>query len=225
MRPFVTANFAITADGRISTRNQTPADFSSKRDKRWLVEIRATCDAVMASVKTVTSDNMTMGLPAEELRAQRVAAGRPAYPVRVLLTNRGEIDPNLRVFTKSFSPIVIFSTTRMPLPIREALAGKAILHLDKSDHVDLVEMMLTLRKEHGVKRLVCEGGAQAFRSLLEADLVDELHVTICPRVFGGVKAPTITGLAGAYLPSSKKLKLRDMEVHDGECFLRYKVLR
>src|SRR4029453_13916669 len=171
------------------------------------------------SVKTVTSDNMTMGLPAEELRAQRVAAGRPAYPVRVLLTNRGRLNPNLRVFTKSFSPIVIFSTTRMPLPIREALTGKAILHLDKSDHVDLVEMMLTLRKEHGVKRLVCEGGAEVFRSLLEADLVDELHVTVCPRVFGGVKAPTITGLSGAYLPSSKKLKLRDMEVHDGECFL------
>lgn len=225
LRPFVTANFAITADGRISTRNQTPADFSSKRDKRRLVEIRAGCDAVLASTKTVASDNMTMGLPDEALRAARVAVGRPAYPVRVLLTNSGEIDPDLRIFTKSFSPIVIFSTERMPLHVRQALAGKAILHLDKSNHVDLAGMLLSLRKDHAVKRLVCEGGAQVFRSLLEAGLVDEFHVTICPRIFGGLKAPTITGLAGAYLPASKKLKLRDMEVHDGECFLRYRVLR
>jgi len=224
-RPFVTANFAITADGRISTRNQTPADFSSKRDKRRLVEIRATCDAVLASVKTVAADNMTMGLPSEELRAERVAAGRAPYPVRVLLTNRGEIDPALRVFTKTFSPIVIFSTEQMPQHVREALDGKAILHLHPSDHVDLGGMLRTLRKEHGVKRLVCEGGAQVFRALLQAGLVDEVHVTICPRIFGGLEAPTITGLAGEYLPASEKLKLSDMEVHEGECFLRYSVRR
>lgn len=225
LRPFVTANFAITADGRISTRNQTPADFSSKRDKRRLVEIRAACDAVLASVKTVASDNMTMGLPDEGLRAARVAAGRAAYPLRVLLTNRGEFDPNLRVFTKSFSPIIIFSTQRMPVHVRRALEGKVILHLDRSERVDLAGMLRTLRKEHGVKRLVCEGGAQVFGALLEAQLIDEFHLTICPRVFGGLKAPTITGVAGAYLPASVKLKLRSMEERDGECFLRYKVLR
>jgi len=46
-RPFVTANFALTWDGRISTRRGTPSDFSSKKDKHRLVEIRAQCDAVL----------------------------------------------------------------------------------------------------------------------------------------------------------------------------------
>jgi riboflavin-specific deaminase-like protein len=223
--PYVTTNFAITADGRISTRNHTPADFSSKRDKRRLVEIRATCDAVLASAKTVAADNMTMGLPAEELRAKRVAAGRPPYPVRVILTNRGELDPGLRVFTKTFSPIVIFSTRRMPQSVREALVGKAIVHLDDSESVDLAGMLRALRAEHGVERLVCEGGAQVFRSLLEAGLIHEIHVTICPRIFGGRGAPTLTGVAGDFLPSSVKLELLDMDMHDSECFLRYKVVR
>ena len=221
--PFVTANFAITADGRISTRNHTPANFSSKRDKRRLVEIRSECDAVMASAKTIAADNMTMGLPAEELRAARVEKGMAPYPTRVLLTNSGRISPDLRLFTKDFSPIVIFSTEQMPAEVRRALAPKATLHLHAAKQVNLREMLRTLRREHGVKRLVCEGGAQIFRALLETDLVAELNLTITPRIFGGRKAPTLSGLAGEYLPAGTHLKLRDFSPVEGECFLRYTV--
>lgn len=222
-RPFVTANFALTWDGRISTRNHTPADFSSPHDKRRLVEIRARCDAVLASAKTIAADNMSMGLPDPALRAARVARGRAAYPLRVLLTNSGRIDPALRIFEKDFSRIVIFSTTRMPARVRAALAPRADLWLHDSAAVNLSAMLATLRRDYGVKRLVCEGGGQIFRALLEAELVDELHVTLCPRVFGGAGAPTLTGLAGAFLPGSIPLTLRDMKVIGGECFLRYLV--
>jgi 2,5-diamino-6-(ribosylamino)-4(3H)-pyrimidinone 5'-phosphate reductase len=222
-RPFVAANFAITADGRISTRNHTPANFSSKRDKRRLVEIRAKCDAVLASAKTIAADNMTMGLPAEELRAARVKKGMAPYPTRVLLTNSGRISPDLRLFTKDFSPIVIFSTEQMPARVRELLAAKATLHLHPGKQVDLREMLRILRKQHGVKRLVCEGGAQILRALLEAELVDELNLTITPRFFGGTGAPTLTGLAGKYLAASTRLNLREFSPVEGECFLRYTV--
>jgi 2,5-diamino-6-(ribosylamino)-4(3H)-pyrimidinone 5'-phosphate reductase len=222
-RPFVTANFAITVDGRISTRNLTPANFSSKRDKRRLVEIRAKCDAVMASAKTIAADNMTIGLPAEELRAARVEKGMAPYPTRVLLTNSGRISPELRLFTKDFSPIVIFSTEQMPSKVREALAEKAALHLHGGEQVNLIEMMRTLRNQHDVKRLVCEGGAQIFRALLEAELIDELNLTITPRIFGGKAAPTLTGLAGKHLAAGTRLKLREFSPIEGECFLRYTV--
>ncbi len=221
-RPFVTANFAITADGRISTRNATPADFSSPRDKRRLLEIRAACDAVLAGMKTIATDQMTMGLPADDLRAIREAKGMPAYPTRVLLSASGRIDPALRVFTRDFSPIIVFSTTRMPRRVREALAGKTTLHLHERA-VDLAAMLRTLRREHAVKRLVCEGGPRVFRALLVADLIDELHLTISPRIFGGTKAPTLTGIAGDFLPRSTTLTLREMRVIDGECFLRYRI--
>ena len=222
-RPFVTANFALTWDGRISTRRGTPSDFSSKRDKRRLVEIRARCDAVLVSAKTVAADNMTMGLPDATLRAVRIARGQREYPLRVLLTNSGRIDPAARIFTKTFSPIVIFSTTRMPARTRAALAAQADVWLHESASVNLAAMLATLRTDYGVRRLVCEGGAQIFRALLAAGLMDELHVTLCPRIFGGAKAPTLTGVAGAFLPASVPLTLRKMEVIDGECFLRYRL--
>lgn len=221
-RPFVTANFAITADGRISTRNQTPADFSSPRDKHRLLEIRATCDAVLAGVTTIATDNMTMGLPDEGLRAAREKKGLPPYPLRVLVSASGRIDPELKVFSRDFSPIVVFSTTRMSRAVQMSLLCHADLYLSQGT-VDLAWMMQVLRRELGVKRLVCEGGARVFRALLEAGLVDELHVTVCPRVFGGAKAPTLTGIAGGFLPRSASLELREMDVIDDECFLRYRV--
>jgi riboflavin-specific deaminase-like protein len=220
-RPFITANFAITADGRISTRKLTPSDFSSPRDKRRLLEIRAECDAVLASAKTIAADHMTMGLPAEDLRTARATRKKPPYPLRVLISNRGRIDSQLRVFQKDFSPIVIFSTEQMPAANRRALAARAALHLSPGKVVDLPEMMHLLRRKYGVRRLVCEGGAQVFRSLLEADLIDELYLTLCPRIFGGVKAPTLSGVAASFLPRSTRLRLKSMTVVDGECFLRY----
>lgn len=222
-RPFVTANFALTWDARISTRQGTSSDFSSPRDKRRLVEIRAGCDAVLASAKTVANDNMTMGLPGAALRAARVRRGQSEYPVRVLLTNSGRIDPALRLFEKSFSPIVIFSTTRMPARIRGALANRADVWLHDSAAVNLAAMLATLRADYGVKRLVCEGGAQIFRALLTAGLIDEVHLTLAPRVFGGRDAPTLTGIAGDFLLRSTHLRLRSVEAIDGECFLRYRV--
>lgn len=224
-RPFTSVNFAITWDGRISTRNHTPSDFSSKRDKHRLLEIRSTGDAVLVSVATVAADRMTMGMPDQALRAERLERGQSEYPLRVLLTNSGQIDPTLPVFEKTFSPIVIFSTTRMPLPVREALAGKAHLHLTESATVSLPEMMRTLRQQYAVQKLVCEGGGQVFLSLLAEDLVDQIHLTLCPRVFGGAQAPTLTGVADEFLPRSIRCELAQMEVSDGECFLRYLVKR
>lgn len=224
-RPFVTANFALSWDGRVSTRKLTPSDFSSPADKHRLLEIRAEADAVLVGARTVATDTMTMGLPVETLREQRVARGQSAYPLRILLTNSGRLNPQLRVFEADFSPLHVFSTTRMPKPTREALGAKAILHLEPGRRVNTPAMLSLLRNELGVRHLLCEGGPTVLRSLLEADLVDALHLTLCPRIFGGLRAPTLTGVAGQFLPKSTQLQLEDFEVLGEECFLRYRVQR
>src|SRR5215210_6207419 len=157
-RPRVIVNFAMTWDGKISTRNKTRSDFSSKRDKHRLLEIRALGDAVLVGKNTVEKENMSIGLPDAVLREERVRRGKSAYPIRVIVTNSGRLDPAMPVFAKTFSPVLIYSTKRMAKRTRAALGKSASIHISKSANVDLLEMLQHLRREHGVKCLVCEGG-------------------------------------------------------------------
>jgi riboflavin-specific deaminase-like protein len=220
----VAVNFAMTWDARVSTRAGTPSDFSSPYDKRRLLEIRASGDAVLVGRKTIEVDRMQMGLPDEALRAARVARGQTAYPLRVVASRSGAINPALRIFESDFSPVVIFSSNQMPVATQAVLEGKAALHLARNEEVNLRGMLETLAEQYQVRRLVCEGGPTLFRSLLEADLVDEINLTFCPLIFGGISAPTITGIAGTFLPATRECRLEAMDVVGEECFARYTVV-
>jgi 2,5-diamino-6-(ribosylamino)-4(3H)-pyrimidinone 5'-phosphate reductase len=224
-RPFVTANFALTADGRTTTRKFTPSDFSTPRDKHRLLEIRATCDAILVGGRTLAADQMSMGLPDAALRAGREKAGKSPYPLRVIVSNRGRLSPEWKVFSADLPPPIVFTTRQMPTRTISALTGRCDLYLHLSEAVNLAAALATLREDYGVKRLVCEGGGTLLRALLELDLVDELHATLCPQVFGGKGAPTLTGVAGAFLPKAVELRLAEMAVEGAECFTRWKVRR
>jgi riboflavin-specific deaminase-like protein len=222
-RPHVIANFAITADGKVSTRQFTPTGFTRPADKRRLLDIRARGDALLVGAGTVAADSMTMRLPAEDLRAGREAQGRPAEPLRVMISNRGNLDPGGKVFREGGAPRVVFSTGRMPEKTRARLAPLADLWLFESGTIDLPAALQILRAEYRVRTLVCEGGPTLFRSLLEIEAVDELHLTWAGLVFGGAKAPTLTGLPGNFLPRIVRARLTAMESGDGECYLTYRL--
>src|SRR3989442_1573334 len=89
--------------------------------------------------------------------------------------------------------------------------------------VDLVTMLETLRSKYNVRTLACEGGPTLFRALLERDLIDQLNLTIAPYMFGGAKAPTLTGLSTEFLPASVHCSLTDMRTVGDECFLTYRI--
>ena len=222
--PEVAVNFALTWDGRVSTRNRTRSDFSSPRDKHRLLEIRASGDALLVGRTTLETEQMRMGVPDAALQAARVARGQSPEPLRVVVSGLGQIDPNAPLFQTSGAPIHLFSTTQMPEATRVALEGKAALHLGAGERVDLQAMLLTLRSDYGVRRVVCEGGPTLLRALLEANLVEELNITFCPRIFGGTDAPMLSGGPGAFLPAAIECKLETMETVGDECFARYRVL-
>ncbi|PYL24046.1 MAG: hypothetical protein DMF37_08365 [Verrucomicrobia bacterium] len=52
-RPFVTATFAMTVDGKVTTRNFAPVDFTSHEDKLHLFRQRALADAVLIGHSTL----------------------------------------------------------------------------------------------------------------------------------------------------------------------------
>jgi riboflavin-specific deaminase-like protein len=216
----------MTVDGKITTRDFTPVDFTSPEDKQHLFRQRALADAVMIGHSTLKRDNVRLGVP-EDLRQARIKRGQTAAPLRVIVSNTGKIDSQLRIFQADpakAGPILIFSTKRMPRDVRTALREKkATPHLSDTKDVDLGEMLRILRRDYKVRRIACEGGPILFRSLLELGLVDELNLTIAPYLFGGADAPTLTGLSKGFLPASVHCVMTDMRVVGDECFLTYRI--
>src|SRR5437879_9486253 len=153
-RPFVSATFAMTVDGKITTRKFAPVDFTSREDKAHLFRQRARADAVLIGHSTLKRDNVRLGLPAE-LHEERIARGQTSSPIRVIISNEGKIDNRLKIFQSDISPIVIFSTRRMPRKFQDALREKAVLHLSNSEDVNLDEMLRTLRRQYNVRTLAC----------------------------------------------------------------------
>lgn len=223
-RPKVSVNFAITADGKVSTRKKTPSGFTSENDKRRFREIRSEADAVMVGVGTLNADNMSMTVSDPARQRARKKRGQPPQPLRVIVSTSGRIAPKAKVFAQPGAPIVIFSTQAMPERVRSWLAAKADVWLFEKA-VDLAEMMRILRADYKIRSVICEGGPTLFRSLLEADLVDTLHLTWAPVVFGGREASTLTGLPGEFLPHLVRFQLSSQEVLGTECFLTYRVKR
>ena len=221
-RPFVIATFAMTADGKVTTKNFTPVDFTSREDKLHLFRQRALADAVLIGHTSLKRDNVRLGLSVE-LQEARTRRGQSRCPLRVIVSNEGRIDNRLKIFQSDISEIIIFSTKRMPRKYQEALKRKAMLQLSDAKRVDLVTMLETLRSKYNVRTLACEGGPTLFRALLERDLIDQLNLTIAPYMFGGAKAPTLTGLSKEFLPASVHCSLTDMRTVGDECFLTYRI--
>src|SRR4051794_15244764 len=225
-RPFVAVTFAMTVDGKITTKNFSPVDFTSREDKTHLFRQRALGDAVLIGHSTLKHDNVRLGLPDPKMREERVARGQSPCPIRVIVSNEGRIDVSLKIFhadPAKAGGIVIFSTLRMPARHQNALREKATLHLSDASEVDLAWMLRQLRHEYGVRSVACEGGATLFRALLEQDLVDQLNLTIAPYLFGGANAPTLTGVNKDFLPRKTQCSLTDMRVVGEECFLTYRI--
>ncbi len=213
----------MTVDGKITTRGFTGVDFTSRADKQFLFQQRALADAVIVGHSTLKKDNVKLGV-SEDLRAARIKRGQTTAPLRVIVSNEGKIDTQLKIFQSEVSPIHIFTTRRMPREVRAALLEKKVrLHLSETKDVDLAEMLRILRRDHKVRRVACEGGPILFRSMLELGLIDELNLTIAPYLFGGADAPTLTGLSKEFLPKSVHCVMKTMRLVGDECFLTYRI--
>src|SRR5436190_8896275 len=141
-RPFVIATFAMTADGKATTKNFVPVDFTSREDKLHLFRQRGLADAVLLGHTSLERDNVRLGLPAE-LQELRIKRSQSRSPLRVIVSNKGRIDDRLKIFQSDISPVIIFSTKRMPPKSQEALRKKAILHLTGAREIDLAAMLKT----------------------------------------------------------------------------------
>lgn len=224
-RPFVFLNVATTADGKLAPAHRRFVPFSSRRDQVLLHELRTRADAVMAGARTVDSVAVTMGPGAKRYRDQRIQNGLAEYNLRVIVSGEGTINPRAEIFRHTFSPIIVLTTGRARLSQRRRLqALGAVVHTCGERAIDFSSALRWLRREWNVQRLLCEGGGEINAALLRAGLVDEIYLTLCPKIFGGRNAPTLAdGLGIQKLHDAASLKLKSSRRFGDELFLAYEV--
>jgi 2,5-diamino-6-(ribosylamino)-4(3H)-pyrimidinone 5'-phosphate reductase len=207
--PFVFVNMAMTADGKIATASRAVHSFGSKRDLAHLYGLRATADAVVCGARTVEISQGILGTGGEKFRKLRLKHGLAEYNLRVIVSGSGSIDPQAEIFKKRFSPVIVLTTERASatkLAQLRALADE--VKIGGGTEINFPAALRWLRAKWGVKRLLCEGGGELNDALFRAGLVDEINLTICPKIFGGRSAPTIAeGLGFQRLTDAAKFEL------------------
>jgi len=223
-RPFIFINMAMTADGKIATANRKISSFGSERDKRHLLKLRATADAVMAGARTIDLNPVNLGPGGPGYRKLRQKRGLAEYNLRVIVTRSGSVNPQAEIFKHRFSPIIILTTDSAGVKRLTNLRRVADeVHLCGKQEIDFVKALQWLRAKWGVRRLLCEGGGQLNEALFRAGLVDELCLTVCPLVFGGREAPTIAdGQGASILAEATMMELKSARRYGNEMFLVYR---
>lgn len=217
---------AMTADGKIATANRAISSFSSPRDHEQLLALRATADAVMAGARTVDLNPINLGPGPSRFRRQRIKRGLTEFNLRVIVSGAGTINPRAEIFRHRFSPVLVLTTARISrarMRRLERLADE--VRICGRGEINFRSALRWLRARWGVRRLLCEGGGELNQALFRAGLVDELHLTVCPKILGGRRAPTIAdGVGGARLADACQLKLHSARSVGEEIFLVYKRL-
>ncbi|MFO1512474.1 MAG: dihydrofolate reductase family protein [Verrucomicrobiota bacterium] len=220
-RPFVLVNMAMTADGKIATTNRAVSSFGSRRDHDNLLALRATAEAVMCGARTADLNNINLGPGPAKFRRQRRNHGLAEYNLRIVVSGSGSINPRAEIFRHRFSPIILLTTQRIPDSSRQRLqALGATVKICGAREINFHTALRWLHQRWGVKRLVCEGGGELNDALFRHGLVDELHLTICPKILGGRTAPTIAdGLGFPHLANAAPFTLKSSRRIGDEMFL------
>ncbi|HOW68759.1 MAG TPA: RibD family protein [Candidatus Paceibacterota bacterium] len=223
-RPFVLLNMAMTADGKIAAANRDLGSFGSDLDQQHLLELRSTADAIMAGARTVDLNPVQLGPGPLRFRRLRLRQGLREYPLRIVVSGSGSLNPQAEIFRHRYSPILVLTTAR----IRPADAARLREVADEvricgRERIDFLETLRWLRQARGVRRLLVEGGGELNATLFRANLIDELHLTVCPVIFGGTQAPTLAdGRGFARLNQAVSLKRMSMRRRGAEVFLIFR---
>jgi riboflavin biosynthesis pyrimidine reductase len=220
-RPYVIANFIASADGKAAADGRT-APLGSPGDRAVFHLLRTEVDAVLAGTRTMFVENYGPLAKNASLSEVRVRAGRQPQPLGVVISRSGTIPFEIPLFASPDSRVAVYAPPGTDVP---DTAAEVTLHeLDAGDG-GLTAVMSSLRAEHGVRSLLCEGGPSLFSALLLDDLVDELFLTLAPKLAGGEPSggEALRILAGGELEPPVELELLAVLAAGSSLFLRYGV--
>jgi riboflavin biosynthesis pyrimidine reductase len=202
-RPFVVANFVSTLDGVVSYEIKGQAGGSTisgcdTADGFIMGLLRASADAIIVGARIVQAANPeSLWIPGDsypeathlytEYRLN--VLHKPEYPHLVIVTASGRLELERAIFrTPGVHAVVITTSAGMGALAKagaERLPSVQLHAIDaKCGTISPSAILQFLYVELGVKRLLHEGGPTLFGQFLAAEAVDELFLTLSPKIAG-----------------------------------------
>lgn len=221
----VMINGAMTVDGKIATASGD-SKISSKEDLVRVHKLRASVDAVVVGISTILADDPRLTV--------RFVRGK--NPARVIVDSKGRIPIDCQIMRTASRITTIVAVTDQALEekihkLEDMGAQVLVISEGKKGQsaavphgVNLKELFRRLEKM-GLEKILVEGGGELNWSLLRLGLVDELTITMAPKIAGGRLATTLVEGDGVdEIAQGIRLQLKRLEQQKtGELVLHYKL--
>jgi riboflavin-specific deaminase-like protein len=215
-RPYLGLNMVSSLDGK-ATLDWRTKGLSSEIDRRVFHLLRTQADAVMVGAGTAREERYGRMTKNDELRQRRVNEGFVPDALAVVVSGRLDLPADLPLLNDPEQRVVIATAADHELP---GLTGD-VEYARVGD--DLPRLLAYLHERHGVRSILCEGGPTLNSFLFAAGVVDELFLTLSPKLLAGASAITI--VAGRELVEPADARLVSVAEAENELFTRWRFSR
>jgi riboflavin biosynthesis pyrimidine reductase len=221
-RPYVMLNMVSTADGRVTLAGRS-GSLGNRADSVLFHGLRGVVDAVMVGAGTVKAERYGPIVPQESRRLQRRERGLRDEPLACVVSGRLSLPVDIPLLTDPASSVVMVTLSNASLPPSGAQID--YVRTERDGMVDLPAALSELHGRFGVRTLLCEGGPHLNSQLLAAGLVDELFLSLSPKLAGDQAdgLPPLRVVAGADFDPPIELELRGARESGSQLFLSYGV--
>ncbi|MBB2990233.1 riboflavin biosynthesis pyrimidine reductase [Mycolicibacterium iranicum] len=191
---WVRANMIMSADGGATSAGKSGA-LGGAGDRAVFTSLRDLADVVIVGASTARVENYSGAQVSATGRAARRRRGQSEVPPIAVLTRSGDLDADAALFHHTSVAPLILTSSRAADDTRRRLGSLAEV-IDASaalpDSVDLATALAMLA-ERGLLRVLAEGGPGILGMFTQADLLDELCITVAPVMLGGAPHRIVTG--------------------------------
>ncbi|HEY7051161.1 MAG TPA: pyrimidine reductase family protein [Mycobacterium sp.] len=185
-RCWVRANMIVSVDGG-ATVDGRAGGLAGPGDRMLFNVLREIADVVLVGAGTVRTENYSGAQLGIAARQSRQARGQAEIPPIAVVTASGALDPDSRLFMRSETQPLIFTTNASFGATRDRLVGAAeVVDASTTDPivVDPTAVLAQLARR-GLHRVLCEGGPTLLGDIVALDLLDELALTMAPLLVAG----------------------------------------
>lgn len=222
-RPFISIKLAMSLDGRTAMQSGESQWITGASARSDVQRLRARHCAIISGIGSVTQDDSSLTLRAEQLDLDTQQYDIPLItqlqPLRVVLDSKGRLSANAKILSQPGRTIQVMADDNA-----QGVADETLIMADSQQRVDLVQLLEYLAEREQVNNVLIEAGATLAGSFVEQGLCDELIVYMAPTLLGSEARPLLN-LNKQLMSQQQRLTLLDQRFIGDDIRLTYRLAK